>query len=128
MSGPWITTSRTWPWSTSVKSCENEMSCEDARWPGFWKSVNNANSSKTIMTQRAKFRRLAFIDLPSWSRGSRPLVLGSIPLGRHEGVPPVTAHNLGGARVNAKGTTQDYLTHPIPIPGQMMAQKTGVFR
>jgi hypothetical protein len=31
------------------------------------------------MTQRAKLRRLAFIDLPSWSRGSRPYVLGSNP-------------------------------------------------
>jgi hypothetical protein len=25
-----------------------------------------------MMTQRAKLRRLAFIDFPSWSRGSRP--------------------------------------------------------
>src|SRR5438034_5820318 len=39
---------------------------------GFWKSVNSANSNRTIMTQRAKLRRLAFIDFPSWSRGSRP--------------------------------------------------------
>src|SRR3974390_2533122 len=30
-----------------------------------------------MMTQRAKLRRLAFIDLPSWSRGSRPYSLDS---------------------------------------------------
>jgi hypothetical protein len=33
----------------------------------------------------------------------------------------MTAYNLGGARVDAKGTTQDYLTHPSPIPAQIMA-------
>jgi hypothetical protein len=41
--------------------------------------VNNANSNRTMMTQRAKLRRLAFIDFPSWSRGSRPYILGSKP-------------------------------------------------
>src|ERR1700675_1872242 len=30
------------------------------------------------MTHRAKLRRLAFIDLPSWSRGSRPYSLDSV--------------------------------------------------
>ena len=37
------------------------MSCDEARWPGFWNSVNSASSSRTMMTQRAKLRRLAFI-------------------------------------------------------------------
>src|SRR3984957_9227058 len=90
------------------------MSCEDARWPGFWKSVNNANSSRTIMTQRAKLRRLAFIDLPSWSRGSRPYVLV-------RGSPRSTAYNLGATPVAAKGTTPDYLTYFSAIPAQIMA-------
>ena len=35
--------------------------------------------------------------------------------------PQSTAYNLGGARVDAKGTTEDYLTHPSAIPGQIMA-------
>ena len=39
--------------------------------------------------------------------------------------PRSTAHNLGGARVDAKGTTQDYLTHPSAIPGQKMALNHG---
>src|SRR6476620_6002656 len=117
-----MTTSRTLFASTSVNSCENEMSCEDARWPGFWKSVNSANNSKTIMTQRAKFRRLAFIDLPSWSRGSRPLFYPRASACRNpQTYPRPTAYNLGAAGVDAKGTTQDYLTHPSPIPAQIMA-------
>ena len=29
-----MVTSRTRPLSTSVRSCENEMSCADVRWPG----------------------------------------------------------------------------------------------
>src|ERR1700739_271657 len=70
------------------------------------------------MPQRAKLRRLAFIDLPSWSRGSRPLSLGSTreSLGRLH-------YNLGVAPVAAKGTTQDYLAHSSAIPVQMMALK-----
>jgi hypothetical protein len=36
--------------------------------------------------------------------------------------------NLGGARVNAKGTTRDYLTHLNGIPGQKMTQKPGFLR
>src|SRR4029078_11487286 len=97
------------------------MSCEGARCPGFWNSVKSASSNRTMMTQRAKLRRLAFIDLPSWSRGSRPYVLGSKPLGSQARIPRSTAYNLGGVRVDAKGTTQDYLTHPSAIPGQIMA-------
>ena len=96
------------------------MSCEEARWPGFWNSVNSANSSKTIMTQRAKLRRLAFIDLPSWPRGSRPYVLGSL-LGQHGESPDRLLYNLGAALVDAKGTTRDYLTHLSRIPAQIMA-------
>src|SRR3977135_1132845 len=95
------------------------MSCEDARWPGFWKSVNSANNSKTIMTQRAKLRRLAFIDLPSWSRGSRPLVLGALARGK----PRVGWIHLGGAPVAAKGTKLDYLAHLSAIPVQIMARE-----
>src|SRR3954453_6968966 len=105
------------------------MSCDDARCPGFWKSVNNASSNRTMMTQRAKLRRLAFIDLPSWSRGSRPYVLGSKPLavkgfGSQARIPDPLPTNLGGARANAKGTCQDYLAHPSPIPGQIMAAES----
>ena len=33
-------------------------------WPGFWNSVNSASSSRTMMTHRAKLRRLAFISCP----------------------------------------------------------------
>ena len=39
------------------------MSCEEARWPGFWNSVNSASNSRTMMTQSAKLRRLAFIPI-----------------------------------------------------------------
>ncbi len=31
-----MTTSRTLPWSTSLSSWENEISCVTDRWPGFW--------------------------------------------------------------------------------------------
>src|SRR5215831_11963851 len=97
------------------------MSCEDTRWPGFWNSVNSANSNRTMMTQRAKLRRLAFIDLPSWSRGSRPYCPLDLSLGSHAGNPGRPYHNLGTARVAAKGTTPDYLTHPSAIPAEKMA-------
>src|SRR5271154_7312811 len=99
------------------------MSCEDARWPGFWKSVNNASNSKTIMTQRAKLRRLAFIDFPSWSRGSRPYVLRTYPWVTTSNPPVDHISNLGAARLAAKGTTQDYLTYFSAIPVQIMAPK-----
>jgi hypothetical protein len=45
----------------------------------------------------------------------------AVSLGLPRGNPRITAYNLGGARVDAKGTTQDYLTHPNAIPGQIMA-------
>ena len=83
-----------------------------------------------MMTQRAKLRRLAFIDLPSWSRGSRPYVLGSTlnsPWVVRRESPGPLHYNLGGARVDAKGTTQDYLTHPSAIPGQIMARNPVFF-
>jgi hypothetical protein len=44
-------------------------------------------------------------------------------LGRHEVNPARLHYNLGAALVDAKGTTQDYLTHPSAIPAQMMAAK-----
>src|SRR3954466_15738344 len=132
ISGPWITTSRTLPRSTSLRSWEKAMSCEEARCPGFWKSVNNANSSKTMMTQRAKLRRLAFIDLPSWSRGSRPdpwvVILVSYfgsSFGQYEEIPKESSlldgYNLGAAPVAAKGTRWDYLAHLRAIPAEIMA-------
>ena len=34
------------------------------RCPGFWNSVNSASSNRTMITQRAKLRRLAFIRRP----------------------------------------------------------------
>src|SRR5262249_13527809 len=80
-----------------------------------------------MMTQRAKLRRLAFIDLPSWSRGSRPFILRTYPwvaTRKSHGRPYC---NLGAARLAAKGTTSDYLTHPNPIPAQKMALERGFF-
>src|SRR5260370_41291892 len=83
------------------------------------------------MTQRAKLRRLAFIELPSWSRGSRPYSLGSVlRAGMRESLGRLR-YNLGAAPVAAKGTTQDYLTHLSGIPVQIMALKpafSGVVR
>src|SRR5579863_3599889 len=67
------------------------------------------------MTQRAKLRRLAFIELPSWSRGSRPYS------SRREGIPRRLHYNLGADAGAAKGTTQDYLTYLSGIPVQIMA-------
>src|SRR5690242_6471273 len=40
------------------------MSWEAVRWPGFWNKANSASRSRTVMTQRAKLRRLAFIPCP----------------------------------------------------------------
>src|ERR1700749_672549 len=105
------------------------MSCDELRGPGFWNSVNNANNNRTMITHRAKLRRLAFIDLPSWSRGSRPYVLlGVLRIECPSDLPRVPTRespdrpycNLGAARLDAKGTTSDYLTHPGAIPAQKM--------
>ena len=41
-------------------------------------------------------------------------------LGGEARIPGPLLPNLGGARVNAKGTTRDYLTHLNAIPGQKM--------
>ena len=49
------------------------MSCAVVRWPGFWNSVNSASSKRTMITQRAKLRRLAFIPCPSAAVGRQPL-------------------------------------------------------
>jgi len=46
----------------------------------------------------------------------------AVNLGSHEGFPGRLHYNLGGDPVDAKGTTEDYLTHPSPIPAQIMAQ------
>jgi hypothetical protein len=43
------------------------------------------------------------------------------PLGREARIPDPLLTNLGVARVDAKGTSQDYLAHPSAIPGQIMA-------
>jgi hypothetical protein len=86
------------------------------------------------MTQRAKLRRLAFIDLPSWSRGSRPGPSGvtfGCYLGKLEKIPKessrLDAYNLGAARVAAKGTRWDYLAHLRAIPAEIMALEAGFF-
>ena len=43
-------------------------------------------------------------------------------LGNREEIPPFDLTcNLGAARVPAKGTTHDYLTHPNAIPAEKMA-------
>jgi hypothetical protein len=50
--------------------------------------------------------------------------LGSVLLeflGWHEESLGRLHYNLGAAPVDAKGTRQDYLTHPSAIPAQMMA-------
>src|SRR5262249_1158884 len=44
------------------------MPCDVVRWPGFWNRVNSASSKRTMITQRAKLRRLAFIP---WSFTAR---------------------------------------------------------
>jgi hypothetical protein len=49
-------------------------------------------------------------------------------LGSEARIPGPLHPNLGGARVNAKGTPQDYLTHLDAIPGQKMARKPRFFR
>src|ERR1700758_4306012 len=77
-----------------------------------------------MMTQRAKLRRLAFIDFPSWSRESRPLSLWTYPLVATRESPPRPHCNLGAARLDAKGTTPDYLTHPGTIPPQKNMEET----
>ena len=46
--------------------------------------------------------------------------LGS-SLGSEARIPDPLLTNLGGARVDAKGTTQDYLTHPGEIAVEIMA-------
>ena len=46
------------------------MSDADVRVPGFWNSVNRASSNRTIITQRAKFRRFAFIPSPYGPSGA----------------------------------------------------------
>src|SRR5262249_30983354 len=73
-----------------------------------------------MMTQRAKLRRLAFIDFPSWSRESRPLSFRTYPWVATRESPPRPHCNLGAARLAAKGTTPDYLAHPETIPVQKM--------
>src|SRR5215470_12590369 len=77
-----------------------------------------------MMTQRAKLRRLAFIDFPSWSRGSRPSSLWTYLLVATRESPPRPYCNLGAARLDAKGTTPDYLAHLGPIPLQKIMLET----
>src|ERR1700676_4359735 len=76
------------------------------------------------MTQRAKLRRFAFIDLPSSPRGSRPYSLGS-PQGS---TLSRLDYNLGAAGVDAKGTIRDYLPHPGGIPVRIMVAASVSFR
>ena len=40
------------------------MSLLTGRWVGFWNSENSAKSNRTMITQRAKLRRFAFITEP----------------------------------------------------------------
>src|SRR5262245_19384505 len=83
-----------------------------------------------MMTQRAKLRRLAFIDLPSWSRGSRPLSLVvtlEYSLGSEARIPGPLHPNLGGARVNATRTKNDYVTHLKAESPSKHHTKTEVF-
>src|SRR5262245_55333184 len=76
-----------------------------------------------MMTQRAKLRRLAFIDFPSWSRGSRPLSPWTYPWVATRESPGRPYCNLGAGRLDAKGTMPDYLTHPGRIPAQKVMLK-----
>src|SRR5208283_2694366 len=52
--------------------CENDMSWVTDRWPGFWNTVNSASNNRTMITQRAKLRKLAFIQRPSWCEAPAP--------------------------------------------------------
>jgi hypothetical protein len=62
---------------------------------------------------------LAFIDFPSWSRGSRPYSLV-----RRERIPQASARfNLSAGTLAAKGTTWDYLTYLSAFPVQIMASE-----
>jgi len=55
---------------------------------------------------------LAFIELPSWLRGSRPYVLEARTDEIHEGIHQRRlVCNLGAGPIDAKGTAWDYLTH-----------------
>src|SRR3974390_2865746 len=84
------------------------MSCALVRCPGFWKSVNNANSNRTMITQRAKLRRLAFIRRPYPPRGTgaAPKLYGQTLWRRHGLVLP----NVGSALLPAKGDPHAYFT------------------
>src|SRR5260221_14765950 len=76
-----------------------------------------------MMTQRAKLRRLAFIGLPSWSRGSRPHSLGSF-IGQAPRKPSGSAALQSRCRPGrCQGNHADYLTHVSAIPVQIMAVK-----
>src|SRR5436190_8015790 len=97
-----MTTERTLPASTSVSSWEKVMSVDAGRCPGFWNSVNSASSNRTIITHRAKLRRLAFIWRPSWPPGPPTVTLYAGNSWRLHVHPPDC--NVGGRYRPAKGT------------------------
>src|SRR4029078_810951 len=88
-------------------NCENEMSCAVVRCPGFWKSVNSASSNRTMITQSAKFRRLAFITRPDAAarvqRGNKHYASGSWRLSDSQ-------TNVGSARPHEKALSLNILT------------------
>src|SRR5258705_1489913 len=92
------------------------MSWEVVRCPGFWNRVNSASSSRTMITQRAKLRKLAFIPCPSWlPQAPQPVhtaTYGPIQ-GRHR-------YNLGAGGAPAKGTRS--------IPFTILPPPRGGFR
>src|SRR5258707_9429173 len=105
-----MVTSRTLPASTSVSNVEKVISDDVVRCVGFWNSVNNANSNRTMITQRAKLRRLAFIWRPSWPPDPPTVTLYAGNSWRLHVHPPDC--NVGGRYRPAKGTrgNQDHLT------------------
>src|SRR3954451_24548308 len=97
MSGPEIVTSRTRPPSTSLNNWLNMISLLGDFCAGLWNRVTNASTSRKMITQRAKLRKLAFIAILSTS---------IFPLERGLAVQDV---HLSASGSIAKGST----SHPL---------------
>ncbi len=83
------------------------MSCAVVRCPGFWNSVNSASSSRTIITQRAKLRRLAFIRRPYPPRSGAAAITLYAENSWQLHVCP--AHNVGTARPRLERARISYI-------------------
>ena len=74
------------------------MSCAVVRCPGFWNSVNSASSKRTMITQRAKLRRLAFILVSFAVGGPAALLLVSCQQVKADSRPSRSQSRCRGAR------------------------------